>query len=214
MLFRSIDKEILVLGTVKECFNVGSERIITKLLNDIEAAEFMRWGFEVACGITLLERQLYIDPPSLRKTGDFKIVPFRKRVLEEVLRVDNSAFDDFWRLDVHTIEAIASSCTHNVFLIAKSGGETLGYTIGGVNGHFGYLQRLGVDAQYQGLGIGEALATKALHALHRLGATVVMVNTQDDNLAALQLYRLLGFREIPDPRYIMEYVAGDKDWGR
>ena len=208
------DKQNLVLGAAWECFNEGAEKMVTKLLNENEAAEYREWGFEVACIVRLLEKQLYREPPLPKERDGVRIVHFRKKALGDVLRVDAAAFDDFWRLDPRTIEAIASSCTHNVFLLARSDGETLGYTMGGVNGRLGYLQRLGVHTQHQGKGIGESLALHLLHDLYHLGATVVMVNTQEDNLAALNLYRNLGFLETPGPRLIMQYTARSADRGK
>ena len=208
------DKENLVLGAAWACFGEGAERMVTKLLNQSDAAEYGRWGFEVACRIVLLEKHMYREPPPPGERDGVKIVHTRKRAFGDVLRVDTTAFDDFWRLDPRTIEAIASSCTHNVFLLAQRGGETLGYTMGGVNRRLGYLQRLGVHARYQGTGIGHSLASHLLHDLYRLGANTVMVNTQDDNLAALNLYRDLGFGETQEPRLIMQYTARGADRGR
>jgi [ribosomal protein S18]-alanine N-acetyltransferase len=198
------DKKILVLGAARACFDEGSERMITKLLDEAEATEYQGWGFETACKIVLLEKQLYRESPPDPGIEGLRVTHFRKKDLDDVLRVDATAFDDFWRLDARTIEAIASSCTHNTFLLARRGGETLGYAMGGNNGRLGYLQRLGVDGSYQGRGIGELLASHLLHALYRTGAGVVMVNTQEDNATALNLYHSMGFSPMPARRFIMQ----------
>jgi ribosomal protein S18 acetylase RimI-like enzyme len=207
-------KKSLVLGVARECIQEGAEKVITKLLSEFEAAEFGQWGFDIACRIAMLERRMHSEPPSLKKRDDIRIVPFRKKELYNVLEVDAAAFDDFWKLDARTMDAIASSCMHNVFLMARSGGDILGYTIGGANGHLGYLQRLGVHARHQGKGVGEDLGLAILHSLHRMGATTVMVNTQDDNVSALRLYESLGFHRMPDTRYILQYTSRSEDRGK
>lgn len=207
------ERESLVLGAAQECFNEGAVKVITKLLNEGESAEFRRWGFDIACRIVLLEKRLYREPPPTPEKEGVRIVPFRKRALDEVLSVDAAAFDDFWSLDSRTIEAISTSCIHNVFLLACRGEDIIGYAIGGVNGRLGYLQRLGIDLRQQGRGVGQYLASSVLHTLSSLGATTAAVNTQEENRAALQLYLSLGFRETPGPRVIMEYPAWNEDRG-
>lgn len=207
------DKKDLVLGAAHACFDEGSERMVTKLLDQGEAAEFQGWGFESACRIILLEKHLLRGSPPGQDKDGLRVVHYRKKDLEDVLRVDASAFDEFWRLDARTIEAIASSCLHNVFLLAREGGDALGYAMGGNNGRLGYLQRLGVDGRHQGRGIGELLASHLLHSLYRTGAGVVMVNTQEDNSTALNLYRSLGFRAMPARRFIMQYTREGGDGG-
>lgn len=206
-------KKSLVLEAARESFNDGAERMITKLLNEYEAAEFRQWGFEKASRIVLLEKRLFAEPPAPKEAVGVKIFNFRKSMLGDVLKVDASSFNDFWKLDDRTLEAIAASCIRNVFLVARRPDEVLGYGIGGSNGRLGYLQRLGVDAPYQGQGIGHLLASTMLRALYRMGARVVMVNTQEENEVAITLYQKLGFEELADTRYILQYAAADRERG-
>jgi ribosomal protein S18 acetylase RimI-like enzyme len=201
----------LVIEATRECFREGAERVVTKLVSEFEAAEFRQWGFDVAYRIALLERRIPPAPPPLKRRDDVRITAFVRKWLPEVLRVDAAAFNEFWRLDARTIDAIASSCMRNVFLLARRGDRLLGYAIGGANGRLGYLQRLGVHAEHQGKGIGEDLGLAMLHALQRLGAATVMVNTQEDNLQALRLYRNLGFCSMPGSRYILQCAAGSEE---
>jgi ribosomal protein S18 acetylase RimI-like enzyme len=205
------EKEKLVLGAARECLDEGAEMLVTKLLDERESRQFERWGFGEACRITLLEKQLGERESPPRQKDGVEIVPFKKKAMHEVLRVDASAFDDFWKLDVRTFTAIANSCFHNIFLLAQKRGEILGYVIGGSNGRLGYLQRLGVDLRHQGQGIGELLASSLLRDLYMHGATVAMVNTQAYNQAALNLYLSLGFSIITGDRFIMKYPSGAED---
>jgi len=204
---RGEEKERLVVGAARECLGEGAEILVTRLVDEREAMDFARWGFKEAHRITLLEKQLNEEAAPSRRIDGVEVVRFGTKAMDAVLEVDAAAFDDFWKLDARTFKAIASSCLHNVFLLARKGGQVLGYVLGGSNGHLGYLQRLGVEPQLQGRGIGELLASHLLYDLYRHGATVAMVNTQAHNQAALNLYRSLGFKVIPGDRFIMQYPS-------
>ncbi|MBN2028320.1 MAG: GNAT family N-acetyltransferase [Actinobacteria bacterium] len=200
-----IIKKRLVRVAAASSFEAGSDRFVTKPLGECEADEYERWGFEVLCRILLLEKRLRRESESSAGLeADVEIVRYRKRYLDDVLSLDASAFDDFWKLDAHTLEAVATSCYRNAFLAAKRDGEVVGYAVGGANGRFGYLQRLGIHAAHQGEGIGEALTRRIISTLQGMGAVSLMVNTQEDNDAALSLYRKMGFETMPDPRFIMQ----------
>jgi ribosomal protein S18 acetylase RimI-like enzyme len=51
-------------------------------------------------------------------------------------------------------------------------------------------------------------------ALQDMGAASVMVNTQDENAAALKLYQKLGFEAMSDPRFIMHTTPLIMERGR
>ncbi len=200
-------KKNLVIGAASLSFEAGSEKLVTKPLKEREAGQYRQWGFEQAHKIVLLEReQRQREMTVANEKEGVDIIRFKKKFLDDVLRLDATAFDDFWRLDVHAIATIATSCFRNVFLVARKGDEILGYVAGGANGTLGYLQRVGVHAKRQGEGIGEALVRRLLQDLQSIGAMTVMVNTQEDNEAALSLYRKLGFAETPESRFIMYYT--------
>lgn len=196
-------KRELVRAGVIASFESGSNAFVTKPLGQFEAEEYVKWGFEPAYRITLLEKRLPRRPAGFPARDGVEVVRYRRRHMDDVLNVDATAFDEFWKLDARTMEAVATTCYHNAFLLARRGDEVLGYAVGGANGRFGYLQRLGVLASHQGEGVGELLARCLISTLQNLGAASVMVNTQDDNAPALGLYGKLGFETMPDPRVIM-----------
>ncbi|MDY6794736.1 MAG: GNAT family N-acetyltransferase [Actinomycetota bacterium] len=204
---REDDKRALVFGSTEECLRHGVERIMTRLLDQAEANEFESWGFEVAYEIVLMEKPPLDVSQALHYKGGVDIVNYKRKYLEEILRVDAAAFDEFWSLDARSMGHIASSCVTNAFILAREGREVLGYAIGGVNGRLGYLQRLGVNPVHQGNGLGQLLAGNLMRSMYRMGAIRILVNTQEDNRAALNLYRKLGFIRTPGRRYIMHYKA-------
>ena len=76
--------------------------------------------------------------------------------------------------------------------------SVVGYAVTGRAGTRGYLQRLAVaPATTNGRGIGTALVVDGLRWLRRWGAKEVLVNTQEANEAAVQLYEPLGFELRP-----------------
>lgn len=196
-------KRSLVIAAAWFGFNDKSGKFVTKPLKEREALQFEGWGFEQAYKIVLLEKEQRWEPSSTHTKEGVDIVRFKKKYLDDVLDLDATAFDDFWRLDAHAMETIATSCYRNTFLLARRDDDILGYVAGGVNGRLGYLQRLGVHGEHQEEGIGEILVRHILRTLQGMGATTIMVNTQDENKAALGLYRKLGFKETQGPRFIM-----------
>jgi ribosomal protein S18 acetylase RimI-like enzyme len=202
-------KRILVEEAVSRSFDAGSEDFVTKPLGEYEAEEYGSWGFRIAYKIVLLEKQLHGEPATADAENGLEIIRYRKRYMGDVLSLDATAFDDFWRLDARTMEAVASTCYHNAFLLALRGDEVLGYAVGGANGRFGYLQRLGIRAGHQGGGVGELLSRRLISALQVMGARSVMVNTQEENTAALGLYRKIGFETLTDRRFIMRRTPQD-----
>ena len=71
----------------------------------------------------------------------------------------------------------------------------------------GFLQRLAVDPEHQGHGLGRALAIDGLRWMKRRGVDRAMVNTQERNDAALALYQHLGFRLQPGGLAVLQKLA-------
>lgn len=206
------EKAALVREASEACLAEGARRVVTRPLAEAEAAEYRSWGFESLCRVVLLEKILRRES-RCREPEGVNIRPFRRRELEEVMEADALAFDDFWSLDPRTLARVSESCARNVFLVARCRDRLCGYIIGGANGQLGYLQRLGVHPDYRGRGVGESLAGRFLRALQAMGATLVSVNTQEDNLAALSLYHKLGFRETGEKRVLLQRTPRERPGG-
>jgi len=202
-------KKRLVTAAASYSFDMGAGRFVTKPLGEFEAREFECWGFTPIYRIILLEKRLRREPTVSDAETGVEIIRYKKRYLNDVLDLDASAFDDFWSLDERTLNAVVTSCYHNAFLLARRDGDILGYAAGGANGRFGYLQRLGIHPGHQGEGVGEVLARHLISTLQGMGSASVMVNTQDENTAALNLYRKLDFEILPDLRLIMNSIPQD-----
>ncbi len=175
----------------------GFRRVVTAALRTHEVAAFE------AAGFTERER-LVVLSHDLRDIVDAPAVPMRRAVCRDrpaVLRLDAAAFDQAWSLDDDGLaEALAATPRARFRVVeAPSPGEIelVGYAICGRAGRIGYLQRLAVHPSEQGAGLGRALVVDSLQWLRRRGGRLVMVNTQQTNARALDLYRRLGFRTEP-----------------
>ncbi|MEH6577125.1 MAG: bifunctional helix-turn-helix transcriptional regulator/GNAT family N-acetyltransferase [Amphritea sp.] len=61
------------------------------------------------------------------------------------------------------------------------------------------ISKMGVDERVQGFGVGRKLILAALNKARELGATEVYLESATKLERAIQLYRNLGFREVPHP---------------
>jgi ribosomal protein S18 acetylase RimI-like enzyme len=59
------------------------------------------------------------------------------------------------------------------------------------------LTKMAVDKQYQGCGAGKLLCQAAVDEVRRMGAERVILYSQTGLKAAIEIYRKLGFVEIP-----------------
>ncbi len=181
----------------------GYRAVLTPALTPLEQAPFLTQGFRVHERLHLLRHHL-----DQRPTARHDLVRLRRgreRDVDAVLTIDRAAFDAFWRFDrAGLADARAATPTHR-FRVATTNGEIVGYHVTGRAGNLGYLQRLAVNPARHGAGIGTSLIGDSLAWCRRRGCTSVLVNTQEANGRALELYEHLGFRPEPHGLAVLEY---------
>ncbi len=167
----------------------GVTQAVTPALSPYEAEPFFQAGFKLHEGLHLLARYIDAEPdkPSHRLR---KGRPWDK---PRVLGLDGKAFEDFWRFDSFSLKEARRATPAHRFMVAVDGGSVVGYAVTGRAGGRGYLQRLAVDPVAQGRGIGTSLINDCLRWLHRKGVGMALVNTQERNARALELYERHGF---------------------
>lgn len=187
---------------------LGFSSLITRPLSYPQAVAYMLTGFQPWREITVFE--MPVSRPAPEKPG--RALPdgvtlrgLRPGDTSRVLALDVRSFDEFWSLDRYTLAGIAHAAEVNAFHLATSGSRLVGYAITGVTGGRGYLQRLGVDPEHQGRGIGRALAEWTLWWMSRNGASLLTVNTQRDNEPAIRLYESLGFRQTGVEKFLFSH---------
>lgn len=181
--------------TVRRCVDDlvarGYVEVLTAALTTDEQVPFLEAGFEIRERLHLLARDLDDVPPP--NTGAARIRRGHRLDRPAVLRVDGVAFDDFWRLDREgLVDALTATPVSRMRVATRAG--VVGYAICGRARQHGYLQRLAVQPDHRGRGLGTALVLDGLDWMRRRGATRALVNTQESNVRALRLYESLGFR--------------------
>jgi ribosomal protein S18 acetylase RimI-like enzyme len=128
-----------------------------------------------------------------------------------VLAVDAVAFPAFWRLDVSGLREALDATPVTRFRVAahrRGGDNVLAYSVTGLSGNQGYLQRLAVHPDHRRMGLGRALGLDGLRWLRRKAVREAVVNTQLGNDAALALYLSLGFRKEPTQLSVLHRRLG------
>lgn len=166
--------------------------VVTSALSPVEQEAFISFGFVERETLHLL-RHDFSDRPRWTRNG-LQIRSARRRDLDRVLDIDHASFDDFWRFDRAALLSARRATSVHRYVTARRGGETVGYAITGVAGSTSYLQRLAVDPAARRTGVATELVQDAIEWAIGRGTLAMLVNTQQGNSGAVQLYRSLGFR--------------------
>ncbi len=187
-----------------ELEKAGVRRLVTPAMNRFEAEAFYQAGFAHLEALHLLLCRLNrVDLSDLSvKADSIGLATGRRWHLDGMLDVDAKAFHGFWRFDHLALKeartATPSQLTRFAYPVRRGLAQgvarrPVGYAVTGRAGNRGYLQRLAVDPDHQGQGLGTLLVHDAFRWLRRRGADTCLVNTQESNKRALALYEHLGF---------------------
>jgi [ribosomal protein S18]-alanine N-acetyltransferase len=133
-------------------------------------------------------------------TRAIQIVPFRRRHLARILRIERASFGaEAWPRK-YFLE-FYGDC-RDFFIVAKVGGRIAGYAVACAEKQNAEIASLAVHPDYRRRGVGDALMRHTLRGLKRAGVRRVELMVRTGNIAGAQLYRGLGFRRIRMvPRY-------------
>jgi len=168
---------------------------------------FFEAGYTTCERLALLERPVDRIMPigrSVRTTAPIRITRLGQRRLADAAAIDRAAFPEGWGNTPETLNDIIGATPKQRSRVALDGQTAVGFSITGLAGTTGYLQRLAVHPDHHRRGIGRALVDDLLSWLQRRGASTVLVNTGIENEPALELYRDLGFRDRRDELVVME----------
>jgi ribosomal protein S18 acetylase RimI-like enzyme len=157
-------------------------------------------AFEHHAALALLRRELDRIPPP----GHLVLTGVESD-LEEALRIDAAAFDEFWQFDRPAlVEAMAATPRSILHVVRNPVGGLAGFAVSGIGATIAYLQRVAVDPVAQGVGIGRSLVRSSARWAKREGATALILNTQIDNQAAISLYASEGFTVLEEPLAVLK----------
>jgi GNAT superfamily N-acetyltransferase len=170
----------------------GVEGILSPPLLPAARVPWEQAGFGPHARLILMRRELngLPEPQHLVAPGDL-------RDLDEALKVDQAAFDPFWRFDrTALLEAVQATAHRAIHLVRRPGGGLAGFAVTGWGGALAYLQRVAVDPVWQGRGIGRSLVRTASAWAKTQGAGALLLNTPEGNASAAALYASEGFRTV------------------
>jgi GNAT superfamily N-acetyltransferase len=170
----------------------GYREVVTNAVGPAASLPLVDSGFTVRERLHLLEHDLANLPPP---SGATRRAARADR--SAVVTIDADAFDDFWRFDDLALREAERATPRTRTLVAPRTGDLQGFGLFGRGDATGYVQRLAVAPAAQGAGMGRAVLGDGLRWLAGQGATRALVNTQEDNARALELYARMGFSRLP-----------------
>ena len=168
----------------------GFEEVVSSPVPDGQVDKWTSAGFEPYAAFDIMRA-------SLNETvaiPDLEISVLTDR--NQALAIDRSAFDPEWRYSQAGLEDSIEATSSSELLGHPSegdGGNSLGYAVVGRAGPQGFLQRIAVDPNFQDRGIGRSLVRAAKQWARNRGASIMVLNTREDNDGAHHLYRSEGF---------------------
>jgi ribosomal protein S18 acetylase RimI-like enzyme len=187
-----------VRRAMDELSSQGFTRVFTNALAPHDQAGFLRAGFEPSQRLHLLHLNLDDLRGRLPRAERRRLGTAGAADRGPVLRVDDEAFDPFWRLGPTGLDETLAATPRSRFRLGYAEGEVVAYAVTGRSGRQGFLQRMAVRPSHQRRGLGRALVSDGLGWLRRWRVADVTVNTPTDNHPALALYEGLGFRRQPE----------------
>jgi GNAT superfamily N-acetyltransferase len=184
-----------LLGILRE---EGFREVVTNALAPAASLPLVDVGFAVRGRLHLLSHDLHRLPGASDNTRRATRAD-RDRLIE----IDAAAFDEFWRFDELALREALRATPKAHVLVAPAVSAATGYALFGRSGLTGYVQRLAVAPEAQGEGLGRALLGDGLRWMRDHGATRAMVNTQEDNERALDLYQRTGFSRLPVGLFVL-----------
>ncbi len=161
---------------------------------------WLKSGYEEAARLIVMERSLSVpfDPPKRKVTEQ------SEPDWNQLAAIDHSAFDGFWRMSIDGLqEALQSTRRSAVLVIERE--AAVGYAIVGTQWNVSYLQRVAVDPEQRGQGLGSDLVSGALAWGRANGANLMVLNVRHENSEARGVYKKNGFAEASASLHVLRY---------
>lgn len=147
-------------------------------------------GFATKEWIVAFERTTTTPPPEpVQISAELRTAHISD--LPALLALDNITFEHLWHKSGGTFsEALARAAS---FTVALVDGQIVAYQWCELYSQHAHLTRLAVHPAFQGRGIGAQLLHRAIVDVLAMGATIITLNTQENNQRSQTLYERFGF---------------------
>ena len=135
---------------------------------------------------------------------NIEIKKFEQKDIQYLIDLDHMIFDDYWKNSQASFEETMKSCNNNYLFKSGAGSDLDGYAILGETRKFTYLQRIGIIKDSQGSGLGNNLLRSVVDFAFKKRFINIKLNTQNDNISALNLYKKNNFHVSPRKLVIMK----------
>ena len=115
------------------------------------------------------------------------------RYIDQMMVIERSSFSHPWSKDsyLHDLNENQLSCYLGVF----ASEQLIGYAGVWIVLEEGYISNIAIHPDWRRQGAGETLVTALISQCRALGCSAVTLEVRESNLAAIQLYEKLGFRQ-------------------
>ncbi len=177
----------------------------SSMINENSIKPWLRSGW--AIGHKLNVCMLNLKNLNIKNVDGYKNIEIKKLEGEDIqylLDLDHKIFDDYWKNSKASFEETMKSCNNNYLFKSGEGNGLDGYAILGETRKFTYLQRIGIVKDCQGSGLGDNLLRSVVDFALKRKFLNIKLNTQNDNVSALSLYKKNNFQIMPRKLVIMK----------
>ena len=167
----------------------------SSMINEEDAKRWLEAGWVQKHSLLICESNLK-DIKQLNQS-DYKSIEhtkFNLSDIEALLEVDRKIFNSYWKNSYSNFVETMKSCNNNHLFKIFSDNKLRGYAILGETRGFTYLQRFGVDKDFQKKGLGDKLLKYVLSFAKSKNYKKMKLNTQENNEPALKLYTNNSFK--------------------
>ena len=181
-------------------------------LPDIASIAYYDWmkelldqnGWEIHQLVVQLKwNEININKMDKKWPEDLVIRPMKRSDIDIMNIIDHECFNFIWQQSKDVNWRAFDQSAYST--IAELHSEIVGFQISTSYKSIAHLARLAVTPKFQGQYIGQALVQNMLKHFHRPWIQEITVNTQQDNIVSLNLYRKMGFKPTGDEYPIYLY---------
>lgn len=179
------------------------DSIYSPALYPSATAVWRRSGFQTHSELAVMERSLHRVGSDIANGVSCSGQPD----WESVLRVDEAAFEGFWRMSLLALREAYETSRTSALLETFAAEDLVGYAIVGNQWGVSYLHRIAVHPDHAGHGLGTSLLNAAAVWGRAHGARSMVLNVRDVNKKAQALYERCGFSHTGTRLAVLRHQA-------